>query len=59
MELADQEQEQILEELQLCHDEREAALRHIKSVKAENEELKRQLHYIYPGGMETTGIQNK
>ena len=48
---------QVLEkELQQCHDEREADMRHIESLKDEIEELRRQLDHSQLGSMETTGI---
>ena len=57
MEFTEQEQVQVLEkELQQCHDEREADMRHIESLEDEIEKLRRQLDYIQPGSMETTGI---
>ena len=52
-----EEQVQVLEkELQECHDEREEDTRHIESLEAEIEELRRRPHYIHHGDMETTGI---
>ena len=52
-----EEQVQELEkELQECHDEREADMRRIESLKAEIEDLRRRPHYIHHGDMKTTGI---
>ena len=49
-------QVQVLEkELQKCHDERKADMRHIVSLEAEIEELRRQVDHSQPSSMETTG----
>ena len=48
---------QVLEkELQQCHDDREADMWRIESLKDEIEELRRQPHYIHHSDMEITGI---
>ena len=39
---------QVLEELQQCHDDRQAALERIRSLTEENEELKKRLHARHP-----------
>ena len=51
-----EEQVQVLEKaLQECHDEREEDMRHIESLEAEIEELRRQVDHSQPSSMETTG----
>ena len=51
-----EEQVQVLEKaLQECHDEREEDMRHIESLEAEIEELRRQVDHSQSSSMETTG----
>ena len=50
---------QVLEkELQQCHDDREADMRLIETLKDEIEKLRGQLDHTQPSSMETTGIIN-
>ena len=56
MEFTEQQEVQELEkDLQECRDEREADMRHIESLEAEIEELRRQVDHSQPSSMETTG----
>ena len=51
-----EEQVQVLEKaLQECHDEREEDVRHIESLEAEVEELRRQVDHSQSSSIETTG----
>ena len=51
-----EEQVQVLEKaLQECHDEREEDMRHIESLEAEVEELRRQVDHSQSSSIETTG----
>ena len=52
----EREQVQVLEkELQQCHDDREADMWRIESLKDEIEKLRRQLDHSQPSSMETIG----